>query len=65
MEDHNKSPAEKQLLSVTELSELYSISKYTIRRFVADGLPVVKSGRKVFINRNVFDAYIKGGNSNE
>lgn len=63
--EHNKSPDEKQLLSVTEVSELYHISKYTIRRFVAEGLPVVKSGRKIYINRNTFETFIKGGENHD
>lgn len=58
--DNNKSPA-KVLLSVTEISKEYGLSKFLIRRFVSEGLPVVKSGRKIYINKATFDNYIQGG----
>lgn len=55
---------EKQLLSIPQISVQYNISKYTVRRFLQNGLPSVKTGRKVLINRNTFENFIKGGFNN-
>ena len=59
--NHNKSPVEKQLVTVTELSGLTGLSKYTIRKFISEGgLPVVKSGRKCYISYTNFQKFIGG-----
>jgi excisionase family DNA binding protein len=36
-----------ELLSVTEISDLVSVSESTIRRFIKDGLPVAKLSPRV------------------
>jgi hypothetical protein len=64
VENRNKSPA-KVLMSVTEISEIYGLSKYTIRRFISEGLPVIHCGRKIYIHIPTFEKYIKGGKDNE
>ena len=59
--EHNKNPAEKQLLTVAELSELTGLSKFTIRKFISEGrFSVIKSGRKFYISLDNFLRFTKG-----
>ena len=62
MTTRNKSPdGEKIMLTVKEASEIYGISPHAIRRRIKENaFPVVHTGRKVFINRIVFWAYLGG-----
>ncbi|WP_418813628.1 helix-turn-helix domain-containing protein [Ruminococcus sp.] len=49
------------MLTVKEASEIYGISPHAIRRWIKENaFPVVHTGRKVFINRIVFWAYLGG-----
>lgn len=52
------------IMSVREISEEYNLSPYTVRRFIAAGLPILRSGKKIFVNRFEFENYIRGGKNN-
>lgn len=54
-----------RLLSIPEAAKRYSLSKYTIRQWVKkQQFPVIKTGRKVLINEEIFKDFI-GGKNNE
>lgn len=55
-----------RILTVDELSKEVGISKWCIRRWINNGeFPVVRSGRRVFVNIDVFLAFTKVGNRKE
>ena len=44
-------------LTIQEVAKLFKVSPRTVRRWIADGLPVTRIGRTVRIRRDSLDGY--------
>lgn len=59
-------PETINLLTIPEAAKLYSLSKYTLRKWVQEQkIPVIKTGCKVLIYEENLIAFLKGDVSYE
>ena len=53
---------EKPALTIRETAQAFNFPEYAIRKLVKNGaFPVIKSGNRCYISREVFTDYLKKG----